>query len=86
MEDPVDLPSRGDMESGGSSGDDFLDFKQTSPLHLEFLGPSHMKIGHFQPYFLSDLPESELTCYLLLHFLLGYLVGSHSVVMSGREI
>ena len=47
MEDQVDLPSQRNVESEGGSRDDFLDFEWTSSLHLEFLGSSHMKIGHF---------------------------------------
>ena len=76
MEDWVDLPSRGYVASEGGLGDDFFYFKGAGSLHLEFLGSSHMKVGCFQPYLLSDLPWSELRCNLLLHFLLGYLVSS----------
>ena len=47
MEDWVDLPSQGNAKSEGSSRDDFLDFNWTSSPHLEFLGSSHMKVGHF---------------------------------------
>ena len=86
MEDQVDLPSQRNVESEGGSRDDFLDFEWTSSLHLEFLGSSHMKVGRFQPYLFSDLPQGELRCNLFLHFLLGHLVGSSGVIMSGGEI
>ena len=86
MEDQVNLPSQGDAESEGSWRDDFLDFKWTSLLHLEFFGSSHMKVGRFQPYLLSNLPGSELGCDSLFHFLLGYLMSGHCIVMGCREI
>ena len=86
MEDQVDVPSRGDVEAEGSFQDDFFDLKWTSSLHLEFLGSSHMKIGHFQPYIFPNFPGNELGCNLLLHFLLRYLVSSLSIVMSRGEI
>ena len=74
------------MESEDGSRDNFLDFRWTSPLHLEFLGSSHLKVGRFQPYFLSDLPGSELGCDSLFHFLLGNLVSGNHIIMGSREI
>ena len=47
MEDGVDLPLGGDAEAECCLGDDFFDLKWTSPLHLEFLGSVHMKVGGF---------------------------------------
>ena len=47
MEDRVNFPPGGDVETEGHSRDDFLDFKQASPFHLEFLGSIHVKIGGF---------------------------------------
>ena len=60
MEDQVDLLSQRDVELVGGSRDDFFNFEQTSSLHLECLGSSHLKIGCFQPYLFSDLPGVNL--------------------------
>ena len=56
MEDQVDLPSRENAESEGGSRDEFLDFEWASSFQLEFLGSSHVKVGCFQLYLLSNLP------------------------------
>ena len=74
------------MESEGGSRNDFLDFKWTSLLHLEFLGSSYMKIGHFQAYLLSEFPGSELGCDPLFHLLLSYLMSGHHAVVGSGEI
>ena len=86
VEDWVDLPSRGNAEMEGSSLNDFFDFERTSSLHLELLGSSHMKVGFFQPYLILNLPWSELGHDLLLHFLLGHLVGSLGIITSRGKV
>ena len=75
IEDRVNLPLQGNAEAEGHAGDYFFDLKGASSLHLELFGSIHVKIGCFEPDFISHLPRGELGCYLFLHFLLGDFVG-----------
>ena len=59
MEDRVNLPSRGNSEAEGCSGDNFFDFKRASSSHLELFGTVHVEIGGLEPDFISHLPWSE---------------------------
>ena len=47
VEDGVDLPFEGNAEVERCARDDLLNFKWTGPLHLEFLGSIHVKVGGF---------------------------------------
>ena len=47
MEDRVDLPLGGNTEVASCARDDLFNFKWAGSLHLEFLGPIHVKIGGF---------------------------------------
>ena len=47
MEDRVDLPLGGNAEAERRARDDFFNLKWASPLHLEFLGSTHVKVGGF---------------------------------------
>ena len=47
VEDGVDLPLGGNAESERRVGDGFFNLKWASPLHLEFLGSIHVKVGGF---------------------------------------
>ena len=84
MEDRVNLLPRGDAEMEGRVGDNFFNFKGTGLFHLELFGAIHMKVGHFEPNFISHFPRGEFGGYSLLHFLLGNLVDSLSIITSGR--
>ena len=86
MEDRVNLPSRGNMKLEGCVRDDFLDLKGAGSFHLEFLGSVHVEVGGLKPDLISYFPWGELRGYPLLHLLLGDLVSSLGIVMSGREI
>ena len=71
VEDRVNFPLRRDPKAEGCSRYDLFDFKRTSSLHLEFLGPIHVKIGGFQPDFLSYFPWGVFGGYPFFHSLLG---------------
>ena len=47
VEDGVDLPLGGDAEAEHRVGNDFFNLKWACPLHLEFLGSAHVKVGGF---------------------------------------
>ena len=71
VEDGVDLPLGGDAEAECRAGDDFFNLKWACSLHLEFLGSTHVKVGGFQPDFVSYLPWGVFDGYSFLHSLLG---------------
>ena len=82
MEDRVNLPPGGDAEVEGHAGDDFLHLEWTCSFQLELLGSIHVEICSFKPDVISYLPWNELGGYSFLHFLLGHLVGSLSIVLG----
>ena len=84
MEDRMNLPLRGDVMAEGHAGDDFLHFQRAILFCLKFFGPIHVEVCHLKPDFVSNFPGGGFGSYLCLHFLLGHLVGSLSVV-SGRR-
>ena len=47
VEDRVDLPLGGDAEVERHVGDGFFNLKWAGPLHLEFFGSIHVKVGDF---------------------------------------
>ena len=53
MEDRVNLPPRGDMETEGCAGDYFFDLEGAGSFHLELFGPIHMEVGCFEPNLIS---------------------------------
>ena len=82
MEDRVNLPPRGNLETEGCLGDNFFDLKRTSSFHLELFGCVHMKVGCFEPDLVSHFPRGKFGGYLFLHPLLGNLVGGLGIVMG----
>ena len=84
MEDQVDLPSGGNAEVESCVAYYFFEFEWSGSLHLELLGSSHMGICCLQPNFVSNFPWGELHRDLLLHLLLGHLVGGQSIIASGQ--
>ena len=84
MEDGVNLPLRGNAKMESCAGDAFFYFEGTCLFHLKFLRSIHVKVGDFEPDFVSYFPRGEFGGYLLPHLLLGYFVGGLSIVMSGR--
>ena len=85
MEDRVNLPTRGNVETECCPQDDFFHFKGTSSFHLEFLGSIHVEIGGFKPNLVSYLARSELGGNLFLHLLLGNFVSSLGIIASSGE-
>ena len=84
MEDGVNLPSRGDAETESHVGNYFLHFEGTSSFHLEFPGSIHVEIGALKPDLVPYFPWGKLRGYPFLHLLLGNLVGSLGIFLSGR--
>ena len=84
MKDGMDFPLRGDAEMESCVEDNFFDLKGACSFHLELLRPIHVKICHFQPDLFSYFPGDEFRGNLLLYLLLGYLVGSLSIISCSR--
>ena len=86
VEDRVKFPLSRNLEMEGHAEDDFFHFKGASSFHLELFGSIHVEIGCFKPDLVPYLPWSELGGYLLLHYLLGHLVGYLGVISGGRQV
>ena len=80
----MNLPLRGNAEMESHVGNDFLHLEGTCLFHLELFGSVHVEISSFKPVLFFYLPESKFTGYLFFHLLLGYLVGSLGIILSGR--
>ena len=86
MEDRVNLPPGGNTEVECCMGDHFFHFERTSSFHLKFLGSIHVKVGGLKPDLVSYFPRGEFGGYSFFYFLLGYLVGSLGIIMSGGQV
>ena len=83
VENRMNFPPRGDVETESCVEDDFFDIKGTGLFHLELFGSIHVKIGHFKPDLISCFPGQEFGRYPFLHFLLGHFVGGLCYVWPG---